>query len=94
MGERATCDCSYYGSFVGTQSRLGEKDGEWRKTTGLCVSVSLLIVLVVVVVIAVVILLVCVVRKMKKTKAAGGVKDKKSIPLKANKEVKTKDVKV
>ena len=97
VGERATCDCSYYGSFVGTQSRLcvlGEKDGEWRKTTGLCVSVSLLIVLVVVVVIAVVILLVCVVRKMKKTKAAGGVKDKKSIPLKANKEVKTKDVKV
>ena len=97
VGERATSACSYYGSFVGTQSRLctlGEKDGEWGKTTGFCTAVSLLVVLVIVAVIVVVVICVCIIRRMKKTKVTGGVKGKKSIPSKADKESKMKEVKI
>ena len=97
VGERATSACSYYGSFVGTQSRLctlGEKDGEWGKTTGFCTAVSLLVVLVIVAVIVVVVICVCIIRRMKKTKVTGGVKGKKSIPSKADKESQMKEVKI
>ena len=44
--------CSMKGNFVGTQKRecvLGEREGEWQKARGVCVSVVLIILLCVVV---------------------------------------------
>ena len=79
VDEVAVHKCSQQGSYVGTQTRacvLGEKDGEWQKASGVCVSVVVIVVLVVVVVviIAVVVLLAM---KTHKKKAVGGVKGKK-----------------
>ena len=90
VDEVAVYECSQQGSYVGTQTRacvLGKKDGEWQKTSGVCVSVVVIVVLVIVVVviIAVVVLLAM---KTHKKKAVGGVKGK------AVKTAATKTVKV
>ena len=85
-------ECSQQGSYVGTQTRacvLGEKDGEWQKASGVCVSV-VVIVVVVVVIIAVVVLLAM---KTHKKKAVGGVKGK-AVKTAAAKKTATKTVKV
>jgi len=78
VGEVAVHECSQKGSYVGTQTRacvLGEKDGEWQKASGVCVSVVVIVVLVVVVVIVAVVVLLAM--KTHKKKAVGGVKGKK-----------------
>ena len=76
VGEIAEYPCSNQGNYVGTQKRacvLGEKDGVWQKASGYCISVATLIIVVFIVVVLVLVL----VRKTKKTKAVGGVKNKK-----------------
>ena len=77
VGEVAVHECSQQGSYVGTQTRacvLGKKDGEWQKTSGVCVSVVVIVVLVVVVVIIAVVVLLAM--KTHKKKAVGGVNGK------------------
>ena len=52
--------CSMKGNFVGTQKCecvLGERDGEWQKVRGVCVSVVLIILLCVVVFVVIIIIL-------------------------------------
>ncbi|KAK8826136.1 hypothetical protein WA556_003864 [Blastocystis sp. ATCC 50177/Nand II] len=78
VGEVAVYKCSQQGSYVGTQTRacvLGKKDGEWQKTSGVCVSVVMIVVVVVVIVIIAVVVLLAM--KTHKKKAVGGVKGKK-----------------
>ena len=69
-----------------------EKDGEWQKASGVCVSVVVIVVLVVVVIviIAVVVLLAM---KTHKKKAVGGVKGR-TVKTAAAKKTATKTVKV
>ena len=80
VGEIAEYPCSNQGNYVGTQKRacvLGEKDGVWQKASGYCISVATLIIVVFIVVVLVLVLVFILVRKTKKTKAVGGVKNKK-----------------
>ena len=97
VGETATYECSSQGSYVGTQTRkcvLGEKDGEWQKIEGMCVSIFS-ITLVCVIVIVIVIVVVFILVRSRKTKAVGGVKNKKAVPKKtAMKKTVNKEVKV
>ena len=68
-GVVAIYTCSMKGNFVGTQKRecvLGEREGEWQKATGVCVSV-VLIILLCVVVFVVVIVIILVRRRPSKT---------------------------
>ena len=80
VGEVAMHKCSQQGSYVGTQTRacvLGEKDGEWQKASGVCVSVVVIVVLVIVVVVIVAVVVLLAMKTHKK-KAVGGVKGKKA----------------
>ena len=81
VGEVAVYECSQQGSYVGTQRRacvLGAKDGEWEKTSGVCVSVVALVVIVVVAIVIVAVVVVLAM-KTKKKKAVSGVKGKKKV---------------
>ena len=54
VGKSSSYDCSRYEPYIGTLSRvcvLGEKDGEWQKTTGICVHVAVVFVIIIVVII-------------------------------------------
>ena len=76
--------CALQGSYVGTQKRacvLGEKDGEWQKTSGVCIPI-VMIVIVVVVVIVVIVAIVFVLVKANKKKAPAGKKNGKKAPVK------------
>ena len=71
VGKVAVYECASDGLYIGTQKRackLGEKGGEWQRTSGFCISIIFLIVLVVVVVVIIVVIaliLVCVKRSKK-----------------------------
>ena len=81
VGEEVTYACKSRGSYVGTQKRkcqLGEKDGEWQKVSGFCMSVVSLVVIIIVVIVVVVVIVLILVNASKKTKAVGGVKGKKT----------------
>ena len=90
VGEVAVYQCALQGSYVGTQKRacvLGKRDGEWKKASGICMSV-LTIVLIVVVVIVIIVVVVFLLLRTRSKKAVGGVKGK------AAKTAATKTVKV
>ena len=97
VGETAEYKCSSQGSYIGTQKRacvLGEKDGVWEKSSGMCVSLGTIVLLVVVVIIVIAVIVVVAVRKSKRTKSAAGVKAKKTMKKSAAKQEKGKNVKV
>ena len=76
VGEVAVHECIMQGHYVGTQKRrcvLGEKDGEWQKTSGFCIP-AMVIVLIVVVVIVIIAVVVFLMRKSRSAKAVRGVK--------------------
>ena len=84
VGETAVYQCSISGSYVGSQKRacvLGAKDGEWQKTSGVCIPI-VTIVIVVVVVIVVIVAIVFVLVKANKKKAPAGKKNGKKAPVK------------
>ena len=59
VGKVAVYECASDGLYIGTQKRackLGEKGGEWQRTSGFCISMIFLIVLVVVVVVVIVVI--------------------------------------
>lgn len=60
------------------QVSAGEKDGEWQKVSGFCMSVVSLVVIIIVVIVVVVVIVLILVNASKKTKAVGGVKGKKT----------------
>ena len=79
VGTVAMYKCSTQGSYVGTQTRgcvLGEKDGEWQKEKGFCMSVGAIVILIVVVVVVIAIVVIILMKTKGKTKAVGGVKGK------------------
>ena len=79
VGTVAMYMCSTQGSYVGTQTRgcvLGEKDGEWQKEKGFCMSVGAIVILIVVVVVVIAIVVIILMKTKGKTKAVGGVKGK------------------
>ena len=94
----AIYDCALQGAFVGTQKRacvLGEKDGEWRNATGLCVSIVTLVVVIVIVIIVILIVVLLVIRNLRRVKSVRGTKsDKKVNVKKVKKPATTKTVKV
>ena len=97
VGETAEYKCSSQGSYVGTQKRacvLGERDGEWKKSSGVCISLGTIVLVVVVVIVVVAVVVVVVVRKSKRTKSAAGVKTKKVMKKSAATIEKGKIVKV
>ena len=81
VGEDVEYPCSKQGSYVGTQRRLcvlGEKDGEWQKVRGSCVSVSVMVVGAVVGIIIIAVVIYLIVRSSHKTRAVGGVRGKQA----------------
>ena len=77
----AVYECSKRGAYIGTQKRfckLGEVDGEWEKSTGMCVSVVALVVAIVIVIVIIVVVVFILLRTSKKAKSVGGVKGKKA----------------
>ena len=92
VGEVATFQCALQGSYVGSQQRycaLGEKDGEWKKASGVCVPIAMTVILIVVILVIILVVVFLVIRTTRRTKAVGGVKGKKAIkkttaPKKAN----------
>ena len=97
VGETAVHECASEGSYVGTQTRqciLGERDGEWGSTSGMCVSVLTIVILVVVVIIVVAILIVILLRVTRRKKAVGGVRRKKPAAPNKKPQEKGKQVKV
>ena len=79
VGTVAKFQCSTQGNYVGTQTRgcvLGEKDGEWQKASGFCLSYGTIIILVVVVVVVIAVVVLILMKTRGKTKAVGGVKGK------------------
>ena len=97
MGETAEYKCSSQGSYIGTQKRacvLGEKDGVWEKSSGVCISFGTILLLVVVVVIVIVVVVILIVRKSKRTKSTAGAKAKKTMKKSAAKQEKGKNVKI
>mgnify|MGYP000043699086 FL=1 len=98
VGETAVYKCAMQGSYIGTQKRtcvLGATDGEWQKTTGMCMPVMGLVILIIVVIIVVAVVVLILMRSSKKTKSVAGGKGKsgKNSQLKA-KSSKSKNVKV
>ena len=90
VGEEAVYECGKEGSYVGTQRRvcvLGEKDGEWEKITGVCVSMVTVVFMILVALAVVAIVVFVAMRTRGRTKAVGGVKGKKVVK-KAGKEKK------
>ena len=84
VGEEVTYACKSRGSYVGSQKRkceLGEKDGEWQKVSGFCMSIVSLVVIIVVVIVVIVVIVLILVKTSKKTKAVAGVKGKKNPKL-------------
>ena len=82
VGEEAVLECGREGSYVGTQRRrceLGEKDGEWQKITGVCVSMVTVVFMILVALAVVAIVVFIAVRTRGRTKAVGGVKGKKTV---------------
>ena len=76
----AVYECSKRGSYIGTQKRhckLGAVDGEWEKSTGMCVSVFALVVAILIVIVILVVVVFVLIRTSKKAKSVGGVKGKK-----------------
>ena len=97
VGETAEYKCSSQGSYIGTQKRacvLGEKDGVWEKSSGVCISLGTIVLLVVVVVIVIVVVVILIVRKSKRTKSTAGAKAKKTMKKSAAKQEKGKNVKI
>ena len=92
VGEVATFQCALQGSYVGSQQRycaLGEKDGEWKKASGVCIPIAMTVILIVVILVIILVVVFLVIRTTRRTKAVGGVKGKKAIkkttaPKKAN----------
>ena len=81
VGEDVAYACSQQGNYVGTQHRLcvlGEKDGEWQKVRGSCVSVSVVVVGAVVAIIIIAVVIYLIVRSSRKAKAVGGVRGKQA----------------
>ena len=82
VDEVAEYHCSDQGSYIGTQRRactLGEKDGEWQKITGVCVSMVTVVFMILVALAVVAIVVFIAVRTRGRTKAVGGVKGKKTV---------------
>ena len=99
VGETAVYKCAMQGSYIGTQKRtcvLGATDGEWQKTTGMCMPVMGLVILIIVVIIVVAVVVLILMRSSKKTKSVAGGKGKsgKNSQLKAKSSSKSKNVKV
>ena len=97
VGETAVYECSSQGSYIGTQKRacvLGERDGVWEKSSGVCISLGTIVLVVVVVIVVIAVIVVVVVRKSKRTKSAAGAKTKKVMKKSAPKTEKGKNVKV
>lgn len=97
VDEVAEYHCSDQGSYIGTQRRactLGEKDGEWQKASGFCMSVAVIVIVVVVVIIVIVVIVLILIRAGKKSKSVGGVKGKKTTKTVVTKAPKLKNVKV
>ena len=82
VGETAVFQCALQGSYIGSQQRycaLGEKDGEWKKASGVCIPIALTVALIVIVLIIIVIVIFFIARMTRRTKAVGGVRGKKVI---------------
>ena len=81
VGETYVYNCASGGSYVGTQKRqcvLGEKDGEWGKISGSCISVVTIIILVIAAIIIIAVVVFILIKVSRKAKAVGGVKGKSS----------------
>lgn len=77
VGEVAEYRCSEKGHSIGVQKRacvLGEKDGEWQKTTGLCVSTFTIVIAVGIVIAVVMNVVFLFMRMRKRMKGVGGLK--------------------
>lgn len=82
INEVGVYECAMKGAYVGTQKRacvLGEKDGEWQKTSGLCISIPLIVIVIVAVIALIVVVVFVFIRSTKQAKSVGGVKGKKSL---------------
>ena len=81
VGNEAVYECASKGSYVGTVKRrcvLGATDGEWEKSSGVCISVVTIVILVVVVIVIILIVVFILLRVTRKKKAVGGVRGKKA----------------
>ena len=96
VNEIAVNDCSYYGNYIGRQTRLcalGVSDGEWGKTKGMCVPVVLIVVVILVAVLLIAGIVWILIRSSHKRMAVGGVKGKKMAAVVTEKKEK-RDVRV
>ncbi|CBK20149.2 uncharacterized protein [Blastocystis hominis] len=92
VGETAVFHCALQGSYIGTQQRycvLGEKDGVWKKASGVCFPIAVTVILILFALIIIVVIVFIVLRMARRTKAVGGVRGKKAIkktsaPTKSN----------
>ena len=91
VGETAVYECSSQGNYVGTQKRKCLSDGNWGDTTGVCVSIALVVFWIVVVLLIICVILIIWRRQSKKRKV-GGVSKKKVKQL--QKKSPKKEVKV
>lgn len=104
VGETAVYECSRQGSYIGTLQRqctLGESDGVWEKTSGMCIPVVGIVIVIVFVIIVIVVVVFLIIRKTKSKKVGSRNKNaNKSKVMKATEKPKagtkpvTKDVKV
>lgn len=100
VGETATYECSRQGSYVGTLERkctLGETDGVWEKTSGMCIPLVGIIIVIVFVIIVIVVVVFLIIRKTKSKKVGSRNKNtKKTKVMKTTEKPKaaTKAVKV
>ena len=81
VGTVASYDCAQKGNYVGTVTRecvLGATDGEWKNSSGVCISVVTIVILIVVVIVIIAIVVFILLRVTRKKKAVGGLRGKKS----------------
>ena len=91
VGETAVYECSSQGNYVGTQKRKCLSDGNWGDTTGVCVSI-VLVVFWIVVVLLIIFVVFIIWRRQSKKRKVGGVSKKKVKQL--QKKSPKKEVKV
>ena len=81
VGQVAVYQCSAKKGYVGTQKRackLGDVDGEWKMTIGLCVTIPVAVILILLVILICISIVFIILRATRKAKKVGGVKGKKS----------------
>ena len=78
----AVYQCSTKKGYVGTQKRackLGDVDGEWEMTIGLCMTIPVAVILILLVIFVCISIVFVILRTTRKAKKVGGVKGKKTV---------------